>query len=102
MPGFRTSNTFTAGVVSSDRDKNENHLDCLLHGFPLAFYLSEELRLFVCNCTVREDTSSGRKCDVTFLLFLRKYAKIGKNNREKLVPNAKSSLPVSRRNIREL
>ena len=52
--------------------------------------------------TVREDTSSGRKCDVTFLLFLRKYAKIGKNNREKLVPNAKSSLPVSRRNIREL
>ena len=49
MSGFRTSNTFTAGVVSSDRDKNENHLDCLLHGFPLAFYLSEELRLFVCN-----------------------------------------------------
>ena len=54
------------------------------------------------QCTVREDTSSGRKCDVTFLLFLRKYAKSGKNNREKLVPNAKSSLPVSRRNIREL
>jgi len=51
---------------------------------------------------VREDTSSGRKCDVTFLLFLRKYAKIGKNNREKLVPIAKSSLPVSSRNIREL
>ena len=52
--------------------------------------------------SVREDTSSGRKCDVTFLLFLRKYAKIGKNNREKLVPYAKSSLPVSTRNIREL
>ena len=27
--------------------------------------------------TVREGTSSGRKCDVTFLLFLQKYAKIG-------------------------
>ena len=34
--------------------------------------------------SVREYTSSGRKCDVTFLLFLRKYTKIGKNNREKL------------------
>ena len=44
----------------------------------------------------------GRKCDVTFLLFLRKYAKIIKNNREKLGPNAKSLLPVSRRNIRGL
>ena len=36
------------------------------------------------NIIFREYTSSGRKCDVTFLLFLRKYAKIGKNNREKL------------------